>query len=578
MTTPPADRLTVAVIDDEEFFRLGVCSWLRSRVTVAAEAASLAGLELDLSTLPLDLVLYGANQGPAAVPSDLQALKAMTDAPVLGLGPGDPAVARQVQRQGGQGYWVKGSAPEALLAAMTRVAAGDEAWGTPYWRGEATAQGWFAPWRQRLYASGMDQIEAAIADLEGLLASDLSPLDRAVVAGRRRELRAARRAVAWLLSPRVTPPPVEKSPRPLTDSRPTAASTGPISGELKRTSPGGESLVLGGASTTLFEALDVKLQSPLRNQTRRPLEIDILREERRRELLYAVRRAFADLLGELQQADVQPAQVLEPQPQSDTRGALRLLQDLWQRVVTVFFGKYYVISIDGVELEVVPLLLLEAERVRPDLEAISGVSELVGHLLFQHPLQVDSVPHGVGSAVAMARAEHLLDNLVVCMANAVIQPLLNQLADVEVIKQSFYSRQLLSSRSIAQFRNDLSWHYRLVRYWYDPLDIFESRVRLFRLGPIGVEERFIYMPRRRELERLQGLPFTVTLLLELRDALAPRFQALVSWAGKLAVYLLTEVLGRGLGLIGRGILRGIGSAWQDVARDREPGSVSGPRR
>jgi hypothetical protein len=29
------------------------------------------------------------------------------------------------------------------------------------------------------------------------------------------------------------------------------------------------------------------------------------------------------------------------------------------------------------------------------------------------------------------------------------------------------------------------------------------------------------------------------------------------------VYLLTEIIGRGIGLIGRGILKGIGNAFQD---------------
>lgn len=572
MTTPPSDRLTVAVIDDDAIFRLGVCSWLQSQGIAVALEGLIADGRVDSqgsAAEPLDLVLYGLPQGPA-LRAGLEALRRWTEAPILGLGPTDPGLALQLQQAGGRGYWVKGDDPQRLLGAIRRVAAGSDAWSVPYWRRRDPDRGWLGPWRQRLYRSGLRQIEAAIADLDLVAATDLTPLDRTVVNGRRRELRAARGLVSWLLAPRTVPGPEDDrdapSPR---GSRPASSPPMPLA-PINSPPPASSAgrLVLGGALVTLFDALDTKLQSPLRNQTRYPLEIDILREERRRELLYTIRRCFAALLSELQEAEVQPAQILESQPETGVKGATRLLQDLWQRVVTTFFGKYYVISIDGVELEVVPLLLLEAERIRPELAAIPGVSELVGHLLFQHPLQVDSVPHGVGSAAAMARAELLLDNLVVRVANSVVQPLLNQLADVEVIKQSFYSRQLLSSRSIAQFRNDLSWHYRLTHYWYDPLDIFESRVRLLGLGPVGVKERAIYVPRRTELEQLRGLRFAVTLLLELRDALAPRFQALVSWAGKLAVYLLTEVLGRGIGLIGRGILRGVGSAWQDVARDR----------
>ena len=43
-----------------------------------------------------------------------------------------------------------------------------------------------------------------------------------------------------------------------------------------------------------------------------------------------------------------------------------------------------------------------------------------------------------------------------------------------------------------------------------------------------------------------------------RDALAPQVQALVRRLGDLAVVLLTQVLGRAIGLVGRGIAQGMG--------------------
>ena len=51
---------------------------------------------------------------------------------------------------------------------------------------------------------------------------------------------------------------------------------------------------------------------------------------------------------------------------------------------------------------------------------------------------------------------------------------------------------------------------------------------------------------------------TVALLLETRDALAPQVQAVVQRLGDLAVVLLTQVLGRAIGLVGRGIAQGMG--------------------
>jgi Protein of unknown function (DUF3685) len=67
---------------------------------------------------------------------------------------------------------------------------------------------------------------------------------------------------------------------------------------------------------------------------------------------------------------------------------------------------------------------------------------------------------------------------------------------------------------------------------------------------------------------LSGLPLAVTLTLELRDVLSPRLQSATTFFGGSIVYLLTEIIGRGIGLIGRGIIKGVGNIWQESNRGR----------
>lgn len=74
----------------------------------------------------------------------------------------------------------------------------------------------------------------------------------------------------------------------------------------------------------------------------------------------------------------------------------------------------------------------------------------------------------------------------------------------------------------------------------------------------GFELASIYGARQQELEQLRGIPLMVTFLLETKDTLQPVVKALIAWVGSSLVYLLTQVLGRGIGLIGRGILQAIG--------------------
>lgn len=62
----------------------------------------------------------------------------------------------------------------------------------------------------------------------------------------------------------------------------------------------------------------------------------------------------------------------------------------------------------------------------------------------------------------------------------------------------------------------------------------------------------------------------VTLALETRDAIAPRLRTAFSFVGSSVVYVLTEVLGRGIGLVGRGVLKGVGNIRQEgKARQRK---------
>ncbi|HEY9835395.1 MAG TPA: DUF3685 domain-containing protein, partial [Vampirovibrionales bacterium] len=98
----------------------------------------------------------------------------------------------------------------------------------------------------------------------------------------------------------------------------------------------------------------------------------------------------------------------------------------------------------------------------------------------------------------------------------------------------------------------------------------ESRHWLYILDDGGIKQIQIYSPRRQELVALKGLRLGVTLLLETRDAISPRIKAVLLSLGNSARYLLIQ-LGKGIGLIGRGILQGIGSSFQEsrFSRNRE---------
>lgn len=464
-----------------------------------------------------------------------------------------------------EGCVPRGSSVINIATAIRQLAAGQTQWAPevlaklsnlpasarlPFW----------VTLRERMRSFGLQQIEAAIADVNTeLREARLSALDQLVLTGRRRELKAAR----WLVQ-RLLLSPASNLDSQRQRSSNVGAGQSPIrAGTMVQresmTSLAAEDFTLKTLQSQLFDHIAAKLASELENLTSSPLELDIFREEKKRELLYLILRQLDGLLNELRISQIKPEQLVN-------QGSTVLL-DLWKSVSTDFLGRYYTLKMGDREVEVVPVLLQDEATIQAEiLSKIPQVSALFSHLLFRTSLTIDNASYPVGTVVAFERAVQLLENLMIQMANAVVQPLLNRVADSEVIKQQFYDRRLLSTRDIERFRNDLSWRYRVERYLREPKAIFESQYYLFVLTDYGIRQLTIYAPRRPELESLSGIQFGMTLILEARDAIAPRVQSVVSLVGSGLVYVLTEIIGRGIGLIGRGIVKGIGNIWQESRR------------
>jgi DNA-binding NarL/FixJ family response regulator len=600
------------LVDDNRAFRTGLRIWLEqfSDLEVIAEAGNgatalqaLAAHDIDsASSIAIDLVILDLGLG-SADPEQIQGLdlcrQICSQYPAIAIlllsSMAEPVMLAAARRAGAKGYCPKQTDATELAAIIRQVAGGGSRWIQPATDPSAVVAtstsgavrspalklpAPFTVLRRNLRRSGLQQIEAALSDVTNQLQNlDLSLLDRAILAGRQRELRTSRWLVRQLLAtptlqesldaatPQLeAPPPGEqqsryresRNPQPeQTDATQLLGGTG-----LAVITPSESGLATArNLQVALFDAIAAKLQSSLQNQTSVPLEIDILREEKKRELLYLVLRKLEELLDELRFSQVQPGQLEEKRSP--------ILQDLWQTVVTDYFGKYYTILLGNAEIEVVSVLLQDLETVQNAIfNKIPFVSDLLSHLLFQTPLIIEGNPYVPGSLEAMRRGEAILENLLIQVANAVVQPLLNRFANVETIKQNFYEYRLLSVREVERFRNNLSWKYRLEKYIGEPRAIFESQYSLFILYGRGIQKIAVYAPRTQELEQLSGLPFTITLALETRDAIAPRFRSAISFVGSGLIYVLTEVIGRGIGLIGRGILKGVGNAWQDGKHNR----------
>ena len=445
-----------------------------------------------------------------------------------------------IKSWGVRGYCDKSSSVNTVIGGLHSVAYGDF-----YWQEHNTRSGWLQTAVSRFSRPGRQQIEESLQEInEQLAKEDLSDWERVFLVGRKRELLAARWVANRLLAADISTiqeesSSLQKLPKgELTVAPPTALTPTPVFED--------------SINQKIFNRIVTDIQLGLINRTKIPLEIDILQPQIQQDLLFMILERLSKILTEIRQEN---SSVLDRE---------NYLRSLWQSVTNNFISKYYGQITNEFQEQLIKLTWQEFESIKANIfNHIYSASELSAYLLGEPAFVVDNIIYKSDDSEAIARVEFLLHNLIIQIANAVMQVLLNNFYDLEIFKYNLYNPEYKTTRAITRFRNELSWRYRQELYWLNPQNIFESRYCLFILNNGRIKTLFIYAPRKEELEQLKGLPWLATIAIETRDAIAPRLRSLIALAGGAVVFILTQVIGKGLGLIGKGIIQGIGSTIKD---------------
>ncbi|MDJ0632521.1 MAG: DUF3685 domain-containing protein [Xenococcaceae cyanobacterium MO_188.B29] len=553
------DRIELLIVDRDQIFRLGLVTALASYpdfyIIAQANNLSDALLKLDEGLQPDILVLeLGLERllGKKDVTWELcQKLRQKHgDLPILLLSSYlEPKILRTLKTLGVQGYCNKGTDIDTVARAIHRLAGGET-----YWQEiKLPADNFWLKKLSRLSRTGQREIKVTLEEINNQLKNNsLSILDRLFLSGRKRELLAADWLVNHLISEQISTSIVNQnqqfpgSPALVPKDTPNQScllSAYEVVTELEK-----EQSVNAQIFRRVFTAIELEAT----NRTNVTLEIDILQISKRKELLYLVLSRLYKLVQSLQK---------EPSRLSIEDN----LHEIWQSASVDFFFGHYGGTIVITEEQFLEIIEQEAFIVQRNIfNQIYFASDLLAYLLEKKPLIVDFTSYRYDSPEAQDRAQTLIENLIILVANAILQVFLNNFYNLEIFKYNLYHPKYRSTREIARFRNDLSWRYRQEKYWDDPNNIFSSRYRLLILQQNGIQTFFVYASRTEELNQLRGLPWLATMIIEIRDAISPRLRALIASLGKGMVYLLTQVIGKGIGLIGKGIIQGIGSSLQDT--------------
>ncbi len=397
---------------------------------------------------------------------------------------------------------------------------------------------------QWLLLSGLQQVDADIqACLRLLTPPGGNRLQQLVLQGRLRELRSARQLLLLLWGP--------VSVAWGAPSRGTDAAARPEggAGAGQRSALTLQQRNADGVWASLAARLRPALAAGPGNGSGQLLALEALRPERRSDLLLA-------LLEQLQMLRQQFAGEAVAAAELGERW-LQLQPQLRQLALRAMASPYVQLPRDGQLCGVAEQLIREAALEVTDPE-LPQPQAMLATLVLAQPLLVEGSLLPADEPRAVLHLELLVSNWLVRSAELLAADVLASCAAWPELRRYLLRPELLSTRSLERLRNQLNAQLRWQSWWERPVALYESRRLLFGLQESSVVAVNLTEPRDTELRQLGWPQQLVTLALESRDALAPQVQALARGLGDLLVVLLTQVLGRAIGLVGRGIVQGMG--------------------
>jgi len=503
-----------------------------------------ASLELELQRLserwqpaPILLVLPGGH-GYSALPLLQLPVQGLLEAPTAG--PLREAVATLL------------SGGRMLEIAPANASAGNNAGPIP----APTAMG-LGQW---LLTTGLWQIEAELRLCSQYLDQPSSSLlGLLLLQGRMRELRAARQLLLWLWGPLSLAwsgsladscaAPGVLPQRGFSGQNSGLPGLIPVFAEREGIAITLRQCSADGLWETLRERLRQESAAGPANASGGLLALDGLLDQRRSDLLLSLLEQFDQLRSQLQGQSFTAERLLEQW--NDLQPMLR------QQALRRMAGAYVQLPRQGVMLPVAETLVdgssLSGED--PDLpDPLTMLSSLVQ----ARPLLVEGRLLPPDEPQALIYLEMLLANWLVRSAEQISAEVLAACADWPELRRYLLRPELLATRNLERLRNQLNAQQRWQSWVERPVQLYESRRPLYCLQSGSIRTEQLTEPRDQELKRLGWLQQWVTLSLETRDALAPQVQSLMRGLGDLLVVVLTKVVGRAIGLVGRGIAQGMG--------------------
>ena len=392
-----------------------------------------------------------------------------------------------------------------------------------------------------LLTSGLSQINKDLYVIENMIENkSINTLYLFILSGRRRELLSAKRLIFWLWGPLEV----------LIDS----PNKNIIKSNINTISKYSTDITIRNSSSrelweVIYKRVNDKIQDDLINSTDELSALYSLNNKKRTSLLKTLLQEFSIIINKLDMI-IDQEQRFEDLLQSITpeirANALRNFIDSYDRLLK-----------NGVEVYISDFLINNAQLGMLDDE-LPSIALIIDPILKNKPILIDGEYISNQNPRCVIELEMLILNWMFRTAEIVSEEIISSCSEWPELRKYFLKKELVSTRELERKRNHINTKNQLQNLFRKPIRLYESKRLYYSVMNNKIEKIIIVEPRDNELKQLDWPQRQIAFLIELRDALAPQVQATIQYIGDLIVLVLTKVVGRSIGLIGKGIAQGMG--------------------
>ena len=392
-----------------------------------------------------------------------------------------------------------------------------------------------------LLTSGLSQINKDLNTIEYILErKSINTIYLLILIGRKRELLTAKKLLLWLWGPIeiLIDTPTENTKK----------------NNLKIIDNYSTDITIKNSSTeeiwkVIYTRVNDRLQDSLTNSTEELAALFSLNHIKRLYLFKTLLSEFSIVINKLNS--------LKDKEKEKEYSLKAFTPELRANTLRNFIDSYDRLHKNGQDVNISDFLVNNSELGIIDDE-LPSIDLILDPILHNKPLLIDGQYLSIEDPRALLQLEMLILNWLFRTAELISEEIISSCSEWPELRKYFLNNELLSTRELERRRNHINSKNQLQNIFKKPIRLYESKRLYYSVKDNEIQKVIILEPRDDELRKLDWLQRQIAFLVELRDALAPQVQAIVQYVGDLLVLILTKVVGRSIGLIGKGIAQGMG--------------------